>query len=701
MISISTAKYTLEICQENTDCLVRYRLPGLAETLAIAPPRFELDGAITPVIPAFLQPSIPSRILANGCSEYHYLGPIQDHPELSLEIILRTAPESPVVRFQYRLHSSSNHHLTKSNGHDNLEYARLSLKNFSLAREIQLSVFNELTHAYQLVEVEIDQARFEAGVEFPGPILVAASPTSAVLLAYEHGSNVPNSYLQFKCSSPTPEAREAILQAVKGNYYHGQPLGPEHSYETIWFQIAGVFGSLDDLAQTYRSFLLENFSLHPASRQPYIFYNTWNFQERNRHWNGRPYLESMNETRMLAEIEVAHRLGIEVFVLDTGWYSKTGDWQVDLDRFPGKLQNIRAKLEEYGMRLGVWIAPPSAAISSRLHRELRECAATRNGVEPDPWPVWETEASRWFCLVSRYADALADELIRLNRELGVTYFKWDAVGQEGGCDSPNHWHGGVENSPQERAECWEFELVRSLTHIANRISEACPEAIVDLDLTESGRSLGLAFLTAGKFFLINNGPYFGSYDVPAPGTNENLFFYPGSARASICRTSLGYDCWIPSILFLTHFLPDDPPPGPAHWSRPHGSADSLEVNLASLMLGGNGIWGDLLSIPESGIERASSLLEKYKRLRSAITRAYPVRQGPIGGSPEIHEKLTRGQGVVMIFSAFRGTFTYVTHNPAGPVTWCSEDVQSNSDDGGRAVIQVVFDRPGVKIIFFE
>ncbi len=41
----------------------------------------------------------------------------------------------------------------------------------------------------------------------------------------------------------------------------------------------------------------------------------------------------MTEERILAEIEVAHRMGIDVFVLDTGWYQKTGDWEVNLQRF--------------------------------------------------------------------------------------------------------------------------------------------------------------------------------------------------------------------------------------------------------------------------------------------------------------------------------------------------------------------------------
>jgi len=37
---------------------------------------------------------------------------------------------------------------------------------------------------------------------------------------------------------------------------------------------------------------------------------------------------------ILAEIEVAHRMGVEVFVIDTGWCEKTGDWAASTSRFP-------------------------------------------------------------------------------------------------------------------------------------------------------------------------------------------------------------------------------------------------------------------------------------------------------------------------------------------------------------------------------
>ena len=88
------------------------------------------------------------------------------------------------------------------------------------------------------------------------------------------------------------------------------------------------------------------------SRKPYIFYNTWNFQERNKWENDKPYLESMNEDRILKEIDVAHRMGVDVFVLDSGWYERTGDWSVSSERFPNGLKSVKAKLDSYGMKLG-------------------------------------------------------------------------------------------------------------------------------------------------------------------------------------------------------------------------------------------------------------------------------------------------------------------------------------------------------------
>ena len=331
-----------------------------------------------------------------------------------------------------------------------------------------------------------------------------------------------------------------------------------------------------------------------------------------------------------------------MFVLDTGWYEKTGDWRVNLSRFPDGLAAVREKLSCYGMTLGLWFNPTVAAVSSQMRRGHEDCVMSWRGKPYDPQEVWETEASQGMCLVSRYGEAFADELIRLTREVGVTYFKWDGIGQYG-CDDPHHDHGTAENSAQERADSYAFQQGAAMARVVDRLCATCPEAIVDFDITEGGRSVGLGFLSAGKYFLINNGPYSANYDMPVPRDgNVNLFFWPGPARAWICRTPLTYDKWIPSILFLTHYLPDDRYPKHG-WSGSREVEDDVNqwISLASLVLGQNGLWGDLLNISDAGVARFGGTLSRYKQIRDDITRATLRRTGDIAGSPRSTRRSTR------------------------------------------------------------
>jgi alpha-galactosidase len=457
----------------------------------------------------------------------------------------------------------------------------------------------------------------------------------------------------------------------------------------VWLEVAALHGREEDLAREYRNFILNDMTQNLESRRPYIFYNTWNFQERNYHWNHRKYLDDMTQERMLEEIEVARRMGIDVFVIDTGWYEKTGDWLVSLKRFPDGLRKVKERLESYGMKLGLWFNPTAAAISSEMLKNHRDCIKTMNGKADDPSEIWETEASYSMCLVSRYRSAFAEKLIALNKELGLTYFKWDAIGQYG-CNDPHHWHGTERNSPTEREECFAFEVGRSMSWIADRLGEACRDAIVDFDITEGYRAVGLGFLASGKYFLINNGPYFFNYNLPLDlkKDNWNLFFYPGPARDWICRTPLVYDKWFPTVVFLTHYFPDDP-------------YENQSLSLGSLILGQNGIWGDLPKISKEGITFFGKVLSLYKQVRDDITAATILRDGAVGGSPEVYEKINpqTGKGAVVVFSSHAGNYSYITKHIVSSECWKSRGTKV-SFEGGRAIIRAEFPGAEGKIIFF-
>jgi alpha-galactosidase len=519
-----------------------------------------------------------------------------------------------------------------------------------------------------------------------GPILVGTGETGSLLLAYEHGSEAPNAFLQFRLS---PDGMTS-LAAVKGNYVTDQAIGPDQPFSTVWMQAVLADGDIHQMSSVYRRFILNHFAHTQASRRPHIYYNTWNFQERNKWWHGNSYLSSMNSKRILDEVEIAHRLGIDVFVLDTGWYEKTGDWTVSKTRFPDELRAVKAKLDSYGMELGLWFGPTSAAASSEFVTQHPEWRMSRGGVIPPAREVWETEKSFQMCLVSGYAEALARKLIQVGQELGVTYFKWDAIGQYG-CDDAGHSHGNAAHTAPERQESYGFQLVHAMCTVAETVTSAIPGAVVDFDVTESDRAMGLAFLGVGKYFQMNNGPYYFDYDVPInrQTTNWNLFFYQGQARSWIARSQLSSDRWIPSILSLVHYFPDDP----WQWQ---------EVSVASLCLGHNGLWGDLLSISQDGLSHMAEAIRRYKQVADDINQSDPVVTGFISGSPEIHEKINgeNGQGVVCFFATAPGTYRYVTHRETNRRFLAGENVDVSFIPGSKALITAQFDKPGARMIFF-
>jgi alpha-galactosidase len=667
-----------------------YLPKGLERRHGMGAPRISLDGQDVTLALATAKALGPPVVLANGCREYSYAGEVQGMEGLRLKLLFRAADGDPVVRFRYEVQSDRDRHLTKPEGTDRLNYLDLSLSALPEVSELRLSEFNDEVHSYMPVERPLEARHFADRWEAMGPILLAGDSKEQLLLAYEHGSTAADEFLHFRLA---PD-RSVTLEAVKGNYWAGEEVGPDTAYVSVWFEMAAVPGDRLALQKAYRTFVLHHLALSPATRKPRVFYNTWNYQERLKHWKGKPYLSEMNTDRMLQEIEVAHQMGVDVFVIDTGWYEKTGDWQPSPTRFPDGLRRIQAKLMGYGMKLGLWFDPNAAAVTSLLLETHNDCIETEDGKARPPGEIWETEASQTCCLVSRFGDDVAAKLVDLSRQLGVTYFKFDGMAQYG-CNDPGHGHGTAANSLQEREDCHAFQMPLAMARLAETIGASVPDAICDFDVTESGRSFGLAYLSAGKYFLINNGPYFQNYDHPLPPDgNWNLFFYPGPARDWICRSPLVFDRWIPSTLFLTHYLPDDP-------------ENNQRLSLASLILGQGGIWGDLPAVSNQGVALFGTVIGKFKQVQDDMTEAYPVESGSVGGTPEVHEKIAaNGKGAVVIFSR-RGSYRYVTESCPNRKVWHDAGSSVTFDDSGRAVIVADFPserggfpKAGAHIIFF-
>ena len=96
-----------------------------------------------------------------------------------------------------------------------------------------------------------------------------------------------------------------------------------------------------------------------------------------------------NEEKILKIAEQAQKLGIEMLVLDDGWFGKReddnsglGDWFVNEKKMNGSMAQLAEKIHKMGMKFGLWFEPEMISEDSDLYREHPDWALTIPGRNP-------------------------------------------------------------------------------------------------------------------------------------------------------------------------------------------------------------------------------------------------------------------------------------------------------------------------------
>jgi len=158
----------------------------------------------------------------------------------------------------------------------------------------------------------------------------------------------------------------ASLQIIGGMNFWDQDISlkPGQSFTTpriiFGYTEDGVEGVTLRLTSCIREQLLP--ATHRDKPRPVMF-NSWFVTKRN-----------VNEQQQLALAKQAAELGVEMFVIDSGWYERganlagVGDWKVDHDRFPHGLKWLADNIKTLGMDFGIWIEPEAVHTSSELYQ---------------------------------------------------------------------------------------------------------------------------------------------------------------------------------------------------------------------------------------------------------------------------------------------------------------------------------------------
>ncbi|WP_194608115.1 alpha-galactosidase [Clostridium vitabionis] len=135
-----------------------------------------------------------------------------------------------------------------------------------------------------------------------------------------------------------------------------------------------------------------------------------------------------DESCLLSMAKKARELGVELFVLDDGWFGKRnsamsslGDWIPNLEKLPDGISGLSRKIVRMGLAFGLWIEPEMVSVDSDLYRR-----------HPD-WVLGDSRHPLSFArnqLVLDFSkeevvDFLYSALTRLFDSAEISYIKWD------------------------------------------------------------------------------------------------------------------------------------------------------------------------------------------------------------------------------------------------------------------------------------
>lgn len=135
-----------------------------------------------------------------------------------------------------------------------------------------------------------------------------------------------------------------------------------------------------------------------------------------------------NEGKLLKLAREAKTLGIELFVLDDGWFGKRdndksslGDWFENVHKLPGGLEGLSKKINEAGLDFGLWVEPEMVSVESELYKAHPEWAMKN----PDREPSFGRNQLVLDLANPDVVEYLYKVLADIFKRSNVKYVKWD------------------------------------------------------------------------------------------------------------------------------------------------------------------------------------------------------------------------------------------------------------------------------------
>ena len=221
-----------------------------------------------------------------------------------------------------------------------------------------------------------------------------------------------------------------LAQVEKNQFGHIRAVMGIHPYHFSWKLGAGESFTAPEAVLVYSSYgiggMTRNF--HDLYRGHLI---RGRYRDRKRpilinNWEATYF--NFNTEKLWSIAEEAAGLGIEMLVMDDGWFGKRnddnsslGDWFANEEKLPGGVKRLADGVRERGLKFGIWVEPEMVNPDSDLYREHpdwilqyrdREVSRSRNQYVLD---IGRKEVR----------DEIYGRISQVIKEAGIEYVKWD------------------------------------------------------------------------------------------------------------------------------------------------------------------------------------------------------------------------------------------------------------------------------------
>ncbi len=188
------------------------------------------------------------------------------------------------------------------------------------------------------------------------------------------------------------------------------------------------------------------------------------------------------EDKLIQIARKAKECGVELFVLDDGWFGERnsdraglGDWIANPARLPQGIAGIAERIEGLGMKFGLWFEPEMVNEDSDLYRQH---------------PDWILAAPQRAKSHGRYqyvldfsrievVDAIYEMMAKILREAKVSYIKWDMNRSITECFSAGHL-------PERQGEVY-HRYILGVYDLYERLTSEFPEVLFESCASGGGR----------------------------------------------------------------------------------------------------------------------------------------------------------------------------------------------------------------------